>query len=117
MKSYWLVRYSFRYNDKEGNLVEIIGNSVHEFEGQSFMPGSVRKTIDNYLVAENKNMMLDSSQSCIILEGFGRIDKQGFDDFKNEDSICANTFYLSRRKFIHRKSKSSVTISVGAENA
>lgn len=107
MKSYWLVRYSFFFDDKEKGLIEIKGNSVHELPGETFLPGGVVKTIKSSLSKEIEHKRLAGSLIEVIIESFGEIDERGFNDFQNPDDISGYRFSLNGREF---SQKSTVTI-------
>lgn len=111
MLSYWFVCYVVRYINRDGNFCVIRGNSVHGLPTKSFLPGTVQRIIKNCYIKNLSDKIPENNDIYIVLENFGAIDKDGFDDFNMPGSHGPDTktdFYLSGREYIHKTTKTKV---------
>ncbi|MBI2064844.1 MAG: hypothetical protein HYT62_02180 [Candidatus Yanofskybacteria bacterium] len=105
LQSYWFVYYVVRYINRDGDFCEIKGNSVHGLPTKSFLPGTVKRVIDDSHYKQLFSKVSPDSRIDVVLESFGAIDKEGFDDFNTQGSCYMATktdFNLSGREFVHK---------------
>lgn len=81
MKSFWFVCFKASFNDGNGSMSQVKGNSVHAWESPSFLPGTVKKKIEMSLIERLKTDGHVIHDFDIRIESFGEIDQEGFDDF------------------------------------
>jgi hypothetical protein len=104
MTSYWFVYHVVRYTNRDGDFCEIKGNSAHKLPTQSFLPGTVRKSIEGGYLGQMSHKLPEGQTIEVAIESFGAIEKEGYDDFINRGlPIIDNEYSLSGREFITSK--------------
>ncbi len=101
--SYWFVSFSLFYNDSQKGVVEVKGNSVHELNTKTFMPGCVIKKISQGIEEEKAKKGSVITDSWVLLHSVVEIDEHGFADFLEPAqlvekwSISGRDFYTTSR--------------------
>lgn len=99
--SYWFVYHVARYTNRDGEFCEIKGNSVHKLQTQSFLPGTVRKSIEGGYLGQVSHKLLEGQIVEVTIESFGAIEKEGYYDFVNRGMpLVASEYSLSGREFV-----------------
>jgi hypothetical protein len=99
MKSHWFLGFSVWYTNNSGSLVEIKGNAVYSLTQESFLPGTVIRTLKRFYVTELTNKKHSSSSVEVYLNFVLKIDEGGVSDFKTENSE-GGIYSLESREFV-----------------
>lgn len=96
-----------RYENRSGDFCEVRGNSVHELPTNSFLPGTVVGDLTKGHLKQLAPKISPDKDIHILIESFGAIDQDGFNDFSDEGSRIKGVYYLSSREYVYPKTRVS----------
>ena len=97
MKSYWFLRISVHYNNVISRRpAVIVGNAIHALDSESFLPGTVTRTLNqSYKEALLRDRKINPEDTIqLLIDSVLKVDEAAMKDYTDNNTSTGGLFVL-----------------------